>query len=67
MVADALSKLAIANVIQIFVDAMYGRFVIRTMAHYISVTLGRTNRFNIAGYGSSPKLSWFKHVFAKQH
>ena len=51
MVADALTKLATANVIQVLVDAMDGRLPTRTMAHRTSVTLGKADRGDIAGDG----------------
>ena len=51
MVADALTKLATANVIQVLVDAMDGRLPTRTMAHRTSVTPGPANRGDIAGDG----------------
>ena len=51
MVADALTKLATANVIQVLVNAMDGRLPTRTMAHRTSVTPGPANRGDIAGDG----------------
>ena len=49
MVADALTKLATANVIQVLVNAMDGRLPTRTVAHRTSVTPGLANRGDIAG------------------
>lgn len=51
MVADALTKLATANVIQVLVDAMDGRLPTRTIAHLTSVTPGPANRGDVAGDG----------------
>ena len=51
MVADALTKLATANVIQVLFNAMDGRLPTRTMAHRTSVTPGPSNRSDIAGDG----------------
>ena len=51
MVADALTKLATANVIQVLVNAMGGHLPNRTMAHRTSVTPGKANRGDITGDG----------------
>ena len=51
MVADALTKLATANVIQVLVNAMDGHLPTRTMAHRTSVTPGKANRGDITGDG----------------
>ena len=51
MVADALTKLATANVIQVLVNAMDGHLPTRTMAHRTSVMLGKANRGDITGDG----------------
>ena len=57
MVADALTKLATANIIQVRVDAMDGRLLIRIMARRTSVTRGLANRCDIAGDGPSQNHS----------
>ena len=59
MVADALTKLANANVIQVLVDAMDGRLPIRIIPHRTSVTPGPANRSDIAGDGSSQNSKEF--------
>ena len=53
MVADALTKLATANVIQVLVNAMDGCLPTRIIAHRTSVTPGPANRIDIAGDGHS--------------
>ena len=54
MVADALTKLASAGVIQVLVAAMNSRLPTRTVAHRTSVTPGPANRCDIAGHGPPP-------------
>ena len=60
MVADALTKLATANVIQILLDAMDGRLPTRTITHRTSVSPGRANRSDEAGDG--PKVGSSKYL-----
>ena len=60
MVADALTKLATANVIQILIDAMDGRLPTRTITHRTSVSPGRANRSDEAGDG--PKVGSNKYL-----
>ena len=60
MVADALTKLATANVIQILIDAMDGRLPTRTITHRTSVSPGRANRSDEAGEG--PKVGSSKYL-----
>ena len=60
MVADALTKLATANVIQILLDAMDGRLPTRTITHRTSVSPGRANRSDEAGDG--PKVGSNKYL-----
>ena len=57
MVADALTKLASAGVIQVLVDAMNGCLPTRTIAHPTSVTPGPDNRGDIAGDDPLPSLA----------
>ena len=54
MVADALTKLAAAEVIQVLIEAMTGNFPTRAVAHRTSVTPGPANRGDIAGDGPAP-------------
>ena len=51
MVADALTKLATPDVLQLLIDAMGGRLPTVTVAHTTSVILGPQNRGDIAGDG----------------
>ena len=67
MVADALTKLASANVIQVLVNAMDGHLPIRTMAHRTSVTLGKANRGDITGDGPVQNQCGSSKFWKKQH
>jgi len=53
-VADALTKLAAAEVIQVLVNAMKGCLPTRAVARRTSVTPGPANRGDIAGDGPTP-------------
>ena len=54
MIADALTKLATADVIRVLVEAMEGRMPTRTSAHRTSVTPGSQNSGDIIGDGAPP-------------
>ena len=51
MVADALTKLATSDVLQLLIDARDGRLPTTMVAHTTSVTPGLQNRGDIAGDG----------------
>ena len=55
MVADALTKLATAEVIQLLIRAMEGYLPTKAAAHRTSVTPGRANRSDMAGDGPGPR------------
>ena len=54
MVADAMTKLAAADVVQVLISAMNGCLPTRAIAHKTSVTPGPANRGDIAGDGLPP-------------
>ena len=51
MVADAMTKLATSEVIQVLIDAMEGHLATSVVAHATSTTPGPRNSGDIAGYG----------------
>ena len=55
MVADAMTKLAAPEVMQVLVDAMKGCLLTGAVAHRTSVTPGPANRGDIAGDGPAPR------------
>ena len=67
MVADALTKLATASVIQVLVNAMDGCLPTRIIAHRTSVTPGPAYRGDIAGDGPSPNLTKISEDNASTH